>query len=131
MLLPEIKDDKNWYGGLDFGFVDKEKRFIYAFTADVTPPSYVNRSSVPTNQLNHLRQLIDPKFKAKIVMDDRRTAGGGSVDLATLMVAFGEDFISKLLAEQQMVFSRDSRQMADWFVRGTYPIAISLPLQLS
>ena len=25
-ILPEVKEDKYWYGGFDFGFIDKEKK---------------------------------------------------------------------------------------------------------
>jgi iron(III) transport system substrate-binding protein len=125
-ILPEIKGNKYWHGGLDFGFTDKEKRYVYAASANIRAPVYVNRSNIPSAQLNSPRQLIDPRFKGKITMNDPREAGPGAADHAVLMFAYGEDFVRKLLTEQGTVFTRNLRQQAEWVIRGRYPVGVGM-----
>ncbi len=124
LLLPEVKDDANWYGGFDFGFTDTAKKYAYAFVANVTPPIHVNRSIVSESQFSSPRQLLEPRFKGKIIMEDPRAAGAGARQLAALMSAYGEDFGRKLLTEQDIVYTRDLRQLVEGVVRGRYPIGI-------
>jgi len=123
-LLPEVTDDDNWHGGFDFGFTDNEKLYAYAFAANANPPVHVNRSSIPAAELSSPRQLVEPRFKGRIVMEDPRTQGARLSQLTDLMVAYGEDFIRKLLAEQDVILTRDIRQLTEWVVRGRYPVAI-------
>ncbi len=124
LILPEVKGGKYWYGGLDFSFIDKEQKYIFAFSGYLQPQGFVNRSRIPSSQLSSARQLLDPKFRGKIAMHDPRRGGPGSSRLTALMMAYGQEFIKKLLTEQKVVFSRNFRQVAEWVVRGRYPIVI-------
>jgi iron(III) transport system substrate-binding protein len=48
-----------------------------------------------------------------------------------LLHAYGESFAKKLITEQQVVFIRNYPQLAEWVVRGRYPIAIGpTPVQV-
>jgi iron(III) transport system substrate-binding protein len=123
-LLPEVRDDASWHGGVDYGFADVEKKYVYAFLANFTAPVHVNRTSIPVRELSSPRQLIDPKFKGKIVMEDPRAQGAGSRQLASLMSGYGEDFVRTLLLDQEVVVTRNIRQLVEWVVRGRYPIGV-------
>ena len=41
--------------------------------------------------------------------------------------SFGEDFVRKLLIDQQPVISKEPRQQMDWLTSGRYPIAFGIP----
>jgi ABC-type Fe3+ transport system substrate-binding protein len=60
----------------------------------------------------------------------RKLLGTGKAVIAFrkdgLLVAFGEDYVRDLLTKQDLVISGDKRQMAEWVVRGRYPIAIGM-----
>jgi iron(III) transport system substrate-binding protein len=123
-VLSDVKENRYWHDGLDFGFTDHERRYVYAYTANIRPPVWVNQTGIPSREFSHPRQFLDPKFRGKIAMNDPRAAGSGVADLAALMTAYGEDFIRRFLTEQGLVFTRNLRQLAEWVVRGRYPIAL-------
>jgi iron(III) transport system substrate-binding protein len=71
------------------------------------------------------RDLLDPKWKGKILADDMRALGGGFAVFAAIMdqPEFGEDF-HRALAKQELVFTRDVGQSERRVARGEYPIWI-------
>ncbi len=124
LILPEVIDESKWLGGWQAFYADKSKQYLPGFLADVSHPLYVNRDLVPTSKLNTERDLLDPSFKGKIVLQDPR-GGAGLGFLTTFLKVDGEDFVRQLLA-QQPIISSDNRQIAEWLVRGNYPAAIGL-----
>jgi len=124
LILPEVKGDKYWNGGLDFSFIDKEKKYLFAFSGYLQPQAFVNRSSIPSSQISSTRQLIDPKFRGKIAINDPRRGGPGVTRVTALRLIYGQEFTKKLLTEQDAVFNRNYRQTAEWVVRGRYPIVV-------
>jgi len=129
LMLPEVKGSKYWHGGLDFGFLDKEKKYLLGFFGYVAPIAWVNRKLAPSSQLSKVRQLVDPQFSGKILIQDPRGSGPGSSRLAGILLTYGEDFVKKLLAEQKPILFRNFRQAAEWVVRGRYPIVVGLSPQ--
>ena len=126
LILPEVKDDKNWHGGFKLGFIDKEEKYAYGYAFNVTSPVFVNRSSIPRSQFSLPKQLADPKFKGKIVMDDPRKHGVGAAIMTVMLATYGEEFVRKVFTQQELVFVRNPRQLVEWLVRGRYPIAVGL-----
>jgi iron(III) transport system substrate-binding protein len=110
-----------WVGGFDAGFMDADKQYVYAFQGFVAPLVRVNRGLAPESELSRLEQLVEPRWKGKIVWDDPRTAGSGRPDLAHLLMVLGEDYVRRLL-QQDLVLTTDRRQLTEWLVRGTYAV---------
>src|SRR5207244_3788308 len=102
----------------------------YAFVAPIEVFVKVNRDVVPESRLSKVDQLLDPQWKGKIAFDDPRRAGSGIGLLSHFVRVKGEDFAIKLL-QQDLVLARDTRQLADWLVRGTYPIYFGNPSALN
>jgi len=67
--------------------------------------------------------LLDPKWKDKILSDDTRPIGGGQTMFFVLEKTYGTPFHEKLAA-QNLVFSRDLRNDARRVARGEYPLYI-------
>ncbi|HEY2986704.1 MAG TPA: extracellular solute-binding protein [Candidatus Binatia bacterium] len=126
-ILPDVLDDGKWHEGFNAGFVDTEKKFIYAYDGTTQDIVWVNRDVVPINDLKAFKELLDPKWGGKIVWDDPRREGSGLNTAQIFLLSYGEDFLKKLLSEQKIVFTLDRRQLTEWVVRGRYPIGISLP----
>jgi ABC-type Fe3+ transport system substrate-binding protein len=124
LVLPEVLDDSKWFGGFDSIFADNEQRFIPGFLSSVGSSVYVNRDLVRESEIRSERDLLDPKWKGKIVLQDPR-GGAGLAFLTTFLQVHGEQFVRDLLS-QDMVVSGDNRQLTEWIVRGRYPIAIGL-----
>ena len=36
-IFPEVLDEKAWFGGFDKAFLDSEKKYVFAFQAQITP----------------------------------------------------------------------------------------------
>jgi iron(III) transport system substrate-binding protein len=67
--------------------------------------------------------LLDPKWKGKILADDPRASGGGRVMFHMTYDKFGRDFQEKL-ATQNLAFARDYQESVRRVARGEYPIYV-------
>ncbi|HLY66845.1 MAG TPA: extracellular solute-binding protein [Chloroflexota bacterium] len=126
LFLPDAIDDSKWRGGFGAGWYDLDKSLAYSFVGYVYWTAYVNRQLVPQEQLSKIDQLWDPKWKGKIAIQDPRASGAGSSALAVWLAAKGEDKLRQFLTDQQPVPTLDKRQLAEWVLRGNYPIAIGI-----
>ncbi|WP_182915358.1 ABC transporter substrate-binding protein [Rhodopseudomonas palustris] len=69
------------------------------------------------------KDLLDPRWRGKILSDDLRALGGGGVLFAVLQDAFGRDFHDKL-AMQELKFSREIPANERRVARGEMPLYI-------
>ena len=69
--------------------------------------------------------LLDPKWKGKILSDDPTSPGGGSTWFSVLFDRFGEDF-HRRFAAQGPHMSRTIRENPRRIARGEYPIYVPL-----
>jgi iron(III) transport system substrate-binding protein len=125
LLLPEVTDDGKWLGGLDGLFADNTREYLPGFLAYTRTSILVNRDLVPEAELSTQRQLLDPRFKGKIVLQDPRGGAGLGV-LTVLLAGHGEEYVRDLLSRQDVVVTGDNRQQAEWVVRGRYPIGVGM-----
>jgi len=65
--------------------------------------------------------LLEPKWKGRILSDDVRASGAGQVFFTATQEAYGTPFHEKLAA-QGLVFSRDLRNDARRVARGEFPL---------
>ncbi|MBN9427656.1 MAG: extracellular solute-binding protein [Burkholderiales bacterium] len=121
---PRARDNAQWAGGFAAGFMDKEQRYVYAFAADLAGGMFVNRDAVGAGF--GYEQLLDEKWRGRIAILDPRARGPGSTTFRQLVAVLGEDKACQLLKNQQLVLSESPKQVVDWIVRGTYPIAIGV-----
>jgi iron(III) transport system substrate-binding protein len=127
LILPEVKNDKEWIGGFDAGWADSEKKVFYVFGGTLAGDNiYVNRDLIPGNEIRSAQDLLDPKWTGKIVIQDPRVEGKGLTDMLVIALAYGEDTVRKLLRDQKPIVTRDRRQLVEWLVRSRYPIALGL-----
>jgi ABC-type Fe3+ transport system substrate-binding protein len=124
LILPEVLDDKDWFGGFDAGFMDEMKTYMYGFQGEATPTVMVNWDDIKNTDLKTYQDLLKPEFANKIVWDDPRLPGAGSAAGARFIVNFGADFLKALLTNQKIIYTNNMRQNAEWLVRGRYPIGL-------
>jgi iron(III) transport system substrate-binding protein len=125
LVLPEVTDESKWFGGLAGLYADKEQQYLPAFVAQAQSVAYVNRALVSEAELASDAQLREPRWRGKIAITDPN-GGAGLGTLTTLYVAFGEDYVRDLLSQQDLVVTGDNRQLAEWVIRGRYPIGIGI-----
>lgn len=125
LMLPEALDSSKWLGGFEAGYADKD-RHIYTFSSYLMWGVYLNRDAVPKQELQKAEDLLNPKWKGKILLLNPITSGQPRYQLAGMMARMGKDFVRRLLTEQKPVIIENRRQQVDWLVRGRYPIALGL-----
>ncbi|MBI2538610.1 MAG: extracellular solute-binding protein [Deltaproteobacteria bacterium] len=122
-LLPEVKDQKNWWGG--HIWIDRGKRYIYGFSAYQTASLWYNSTLVKPEEVRSFDDLLDARWKGRIGLSDPRTPGSGASIWSYMMLIKGEDFLKKLVA-QKMVLARDLRLLAENLAKGRVAIALGI-----
>jgi iron(III) transport system substrate-binding protein len=121
---PNTRDTSVWRGG-KLEFADSSGQYNLVFSSYVKAPFAYNPTLVNPDEFTSYRDLLDPKWKSKIVWRDPRTAGGG-LAVATFFYttdALGKEYLRDLF-KQDITISTNDQQVMDWVARGQYPIAL-------
>lgn len=124
LVGPNDSDPNQWLNN-KFVYSDKAAVYNLAFSAYVKAPWVVNGDQASPSEFKSSKDLLNPKWKDKLVFRSPRTAGGG-ISVVTYWYAtpsLGKDFI-KQLASQNFTIDNDDRQILDSTARGKYLAAI-------
>jgi len=124
LVLPEVLDRKLWYDGT-FDWADREQRYIFNFALYPTHNVVVNTDLVKPEEIQSYYDLLNPKWKDKIVINDPTTDGMGNSGFTAMLYnkMVDVDFFRKLAA-QKNVMTRDQDLQATWVAKGKYPITL-------
>jgi len=122
-VLAEVTDTSLWWGKRHH-YADSENRSVFMAQGDVADRmGAYNTNLVKPSEIQSWWDLLDPKWKGRIVMADPRWAGNiGSWRYLYYSPDLGPKFIKRFLAEMEITFSTDERQMIDWLALGKFPI---------
>lgn len=123
LVLPEVKDPKNWFGGHIWVDNVTTKRFIYAFQAYVTDPGYYNTEQVKPGEIRSYDDLLNPKWKGRLGIHEPRSQGAGQAVWIYMWTVKGEGYLKKL-AEQDLIVATDYRQLGEMLVKGRLALAL-------
>jgi len=123
LVLPEVRDPSKWWQGKHH-YADAEGRYLLLSGASV----YVRFASYNSEIVNPAEfksywDLLNPKWKGKIVATDPRTGEGrnGSRFLY-YNPDLGPKYLHRLLSEMDVTYSRDYRQATDWLAQKRYAL---------
>jgi iron(III) transport system substrate-binding protein len=125
LILPEVTDPSVWTLDMNDIFLDPDERRLMRLFYTATTVVSVNREYVDPALIKSGQDLLRPELKEKISVEDPTVPGSGANTATYYLLLFGEDFVRKLYGEQA-VATRDNRQRADWLVRGSQPVALSM-----
>jgi iron(III) transport system substrate-binding protein len=120
-ILPEVKVAKNWWGGHMWG--DKAKRYVYWPSASMAGTFWYNRDLVNPDEVRFYDDLLDPKWKGRIGLQDPRIVGAGNAAWTFLWQNKGEEYCKRLV-QQDLLLHREPRVIADALARGKIAISI-------
>jgi ABC-type Fe3+ transport system substrate-binding protein len=123
LIHPEVTEGKYWKRGKPW-FMDPEGKYVLRLFNTVSAMFFLNTALIKPEEMKSGKDLLNPKWKGKIVAHDPTVPGTGSNDAARLYVQYGEDFIKKLYIDQQPRILRDRRQITDGIMRGSFAIAL-------
>jgi ABC-type Fe3+ transport system substrate-binding protein len=110
LVLPEVSDAKNWWGG--HVWADNSKRYIYTSQAYQTQNLWYNAQSMKPEEIRSFDDLLDEKWKGKIGYLDPRFGGSGASLWSYLRDIKGEEYLRRLVG-QNMLLQRGERQLAE------------------
>ncbi|HEY2921268.1 MAG TPA: extracellular solute-binding protein [Candidatus Binatia bacterium] len=123
LILPEVKDPKQWWGG--HLWVDNAKRFVYIFQAYLSEVIWYNTDLIKPNEIRSLDDFLNPKWKGRIGYLDPRTPGAGDSTWAFMWRVKGEEYLKKLVA-QDLYLGRDQRLLAESLAKERVAVTIGL-----
>jgi iron(III) transport system substrate-binding protein len=124
LVMPEVADGSKWKHG-KIPFLDPEERIVVRPFSSVAQLLFINTDHVKPEEMRAIKDLLDPKWRGKISVEDPTTTGAGANEAARFYHQLGEEFVKTLYIDQKPVRTRERRQMTDWLARGTQPICMN------
>lgn len=124
LVLPDVLDGAGWYKG-KIWFADSENKFVPMWRAVPYTAACINTNLVKAGELKSYWDLLQPKWKGKIVSQDLRI-GSARNQMYVLYYRkdLGPEYLKRLLAEMEITFSRNLPQISDWVGGGKYAVAL-------
>lgn len=127
LIHPEVTDLKNWRGNR-LEFSDKDGIYILVFVGQTSPPLIYDPKQVKQDEIDEVHELLSPKWKGKIVINDPLVAGTTVPLFRHIWITLGSDkaidFYRKL-REQAGAVDRDQRRQIEWVAQGKYAILVA------
>jgi len=120
LLLPEVTDQSAWWEG-KFHFADDQNNSALIISGEVgTRRGSYNTKLVDPKEIRSWWDLLLPKWKGKLGSFDPRVAGGGGETFLFFYYtpALGPKYITRILAETEILLTRDLTQGTDWLAQG-------------
>ena len=127
LILPEITDPSKWYQKRHH-YNDVENQYVFSYVGSATYGAVnYNTKLVDPKDFKSYWDLLNPKWKGKIIARDVRVPGPGSGNhrLFYYHPEIGPSFVRKLFGEMDVTLFRDYRQGPDWLAVGKYSICFA------
>jgi iron(III) transport system substrate-binding protein len=126
LMLPEVKDPKEWWGGHIWEDNLTTHRYLYSFLADVsTHGIWYNSGLAKSEELKSFDDYLSPKWKGMIGFSDPRVPSSGQSVWSFIWEVKGEEFLKKLV-QQDLFLTRDLRQLTDELAKGKVALAFGI-----
>ncbi len=125
LLLPEVLDIKAYFDD-EIPFIDKEGMYIINYGLYAALHMAVNSDLVKPGDIQSFADLLDPKWKGKIVSYDPTQSGAAARFFAVYIMTgiLNPDF-HRQLVKQEPFITRDARLLVEWVARGKYPVGLA------
>ncbi|HEX6510678.1 MAG TPA: extracellular solute-binding protein [Chloroflexota bacterium] len=122
-ILPDLKDPKTWRGGAPEHVGSNHEMLVMSPFQRGT--LFINPKLVKADEFKSYKDLLDPKWKGRILLDDPRKAGPGQATFTFFYLhpGLGPSFI-KELGQQQITIVKDFQQEVDMVGQGRFPVLL-------
>ena len=128
LILPEVIDTSKWWNGKHH-YVDPENQYLLNINGETRIVVGYNTKLVNPAEIKSYWDLLNPKWKGKIVAYDPSLGGAGdAMRFFYHHKNLGPEFIRRVLTETDLVISSDTRQMGDWLAGGKYALSVFGPI---
>lgn len=118
LILPEVIDPKLWYEN-KLWWLDAARTTLM-FLGYPVPNLARNTNLVRAEEIKSYRDLLDPRWKGKIIMNNPTIGGTGSKGFSVIAFHLLNLDFWKEFARQEPLILNDQRQQVEWVVQGKY-----------
>jgi iron(III) transport system substrate-binding protein len=125
LTLPEVVDPAKWWrGGQLYADPERSHLFTFAKSPDYGSIAY-NSNLVNAKEFRSYWDLVSPRWKGKLAVQDLRGGGPGSTQARFFYYNpdIGAKYLRKLYGEMDATLFRDNHIALDWLASGKFPIA--------
>lgn len=128
LMLPEVLDRSLWLNGRHWWLDAAEPYTAIGFQGQLQPVISHNTQLVDSREFTSYWDLLNPKWKGKIVARDVRQAGPGGPQVIYQYrhPELGRTFVERFWSEMDVTISVDARQMIDWLAQGQYVVGFAV-----
>ena len=128
LMLPEVTDTSKWWQGKHH-YADPENRYLIMFNGAARVVVGYNTKLVNPTQVRSYWDLLEPKWRGKIVALDPSSGGAGdALRFFYYHGSLGREYIRRILIDSDPTISADTRQMGDWLAAGRFAFSIFSPI---
>jgi iron(III) transport system substrate-binding protein len=127
LILPDVVDESKWWQK-KHQYVDDEGQYIFMFEGAPGADVLYNTKLVNPDELKSYWDILQPKWKGKIVSMDPTVAGPASQTVVFYYHSpnLGPDFLRRLFGEAGTRVIREDERLIDWvalekFALGLFP----------
>lgn len=124
IVRAEALDDRGWLDSYESGYPDNEKKWGYAQTKQRYKSVWINTDLVKEGEVTKFTDLLDSKWRGKIIGGDPRTKGSGFLSATAIRAKLGDEAMIQLYKGQETTVSVDARQLTEFLVRGRFAIGV-------
>jgi iron(III) transport system substrate-binding protein len=124
VLSSDVLKTSNWIGN-QVPWADPTDSTMLTLSNNAYPAFYYNTSAIKDGQITSWKDLTDPQYKGKIVIDNPTGSGAGLYFYSMIKQAYGEDVAKSIFVDQNPVYATDAGQEVDGVAKGTYEIGIA------
>ena len=123
LIDPDVKDLSKWFRSRHH-YIDAEARYVFTWGAAPTYSVAYNTKMVDPNEIKSYADLLNPKWKGKIVSWSPGQGAGASIVPMFLNPKVGETWFRRWATEMKVTVVSDARQGAEWVALGRFPIGM-------
>lgn len=124
LIDPDVTDLSKWYKGRHY-YTDPDQRYVFAFGAQPIHVVSFNTKLVDPGEIRSYQDLLDPKWKGKMVTWNPSAQGAGASAVGMyLHPRIGEDWFKRWAREMNVTVVEDARQGAEWLALGRFHLGI-------
>lgn len=124
LIDPGVRDTSLWFQGKHH-YTDPEGRYIFTYAASPAHVIAFNTKMVNPAEIKSIWDLLDPKWKGKIVSWSPGDQGTASTSLSLLLnPKIGEEWYRRWANDMDVTVVKDARQGAEWVALGRFPIGM-------
>ena len=124
LIDPKVKDQSLWFKGKHH-YTDPQGRYIFTWGASPSYAIAINTNLVKEGDIKSYWDLLDPKFKGKIVARSPARRGNGATTVPMyLNPKIGPKWFKRWASEMNVTYVRDARQGAEWVAQGRFAVGM-------